>query len=542
MSQPLNPDDFDAYTSAGEPQGAVADLATDFDFDYFTGAGEAPIMLLATTVVATPKSSSDNFTFTDSTTLNAGPTSADHFIFREPGDVAAVRDKVSQTNISGAPPFTTYAVTLPTYLPQDFIFVSIDVDANAFALRNASATGWTQLSARRTDAFSHIVMYRRMNGDEGSTVTFTFDFSVISAGGEAVSISGVDMTFPFDGLADVADSSSNNTGFTTASVVTGRDYDLAVLSYFSSNSGGAVYVTPPAAVEEWNRTLFSGGRWDVGVDAQIPLAGTSTAYHVTYGTSGNYSYTFFILKSGNPFPPIIDILGAASDTFTLSQSESATTNTITSKSSSDSATETDDIAAQPRGDFDFGGLTEAGSVSASTPTAKSSSDTETLTDSGAVTTPVTPSSSDSATLSEGTSIDTTAPVSVQDNDGTTPFHLIEGYALTINVSASDSLAETENDGGPPGGGSPPPTDGGGTGSGGGPGIITTTGRLLGHHPVHSGVSIPGSGADRPSDGVPGDGGSSGSGTGGTSGPPAGGGGAPPPATPPVLTAEFTTSG
>ncbi len=540
MSQPLNPDDFDAFTGAGEPQGAVADLATDFDFDFFTGAGEPPIMLLATTVVATPKNSSDTFTFTDTTTLDTALSSADHFIFREPGDFAAIRDTVDQTNITGSS-FTTYVVTLPTYLPQDFVFVSLSLDAGAIALRRATAAGWTELSAARTDAFTHIVMYRRMIGTEGSTVTFTFDGTVSSIGGEAWSVSGVDMTFPFDGLTQVASSGVNNTGFTTPSIVTARDFDLAVLSWFSPASL-ITYISPPGAVEAWNRTIWSGGRWDIGATAQIPVAGTSTAFQISYGLASNYSYTYFILKSGNPYPPIIDIIGGASDTFTLSQTASAPTNTITSKSSSDSATETDDIATQPRGDFDFGGLTEDGAVVASTPTAKTDSDTETLTDSGVVAVPVTPSSSDSATMSEGTSIDTTDPVSVQDNDGTTPDHLLEGWAVEAQFTATDSFAETEDDGGPPGGGSPPPTDGGGTGSGGGPGIITTTGRLLGHHPVHSGVSIPGSGADRPSDGVPGDGGSSGSGTGGTSGPPAGGGGAPPPVTPPVLTAEFTTSG
>src|SRR5512142_1096752 len=43
----LNPDDFDAFTSAGEPILGLLGKTSDFAFDYFTSAAEPPRALVS---------------------------------------------------------------------------------------------------------------------------------------------------------------------------------------------------------------------------------------------------------------------------------------------------------------------------------------------------------------------------------------------------------------------------------------------------------------------------------------------------------------
>lgn len=387
------------------------------------------------------QTSSDAATLIDSAGIASTISSLDSITLKDnPGQVPFFIDKNSNQDSTNS---SSTTANLPTYVSGDLVIVILDLQSNSGTGTSASATGWTQLVASATNQYSLVVMYRIMNGTEGTSVNFTLSQSCSTKGLGAASYRGVDPINPIDlsnsGTGNGVIISSHN----ATSPISTNDNELAVLLN-NDQVGGFTITSSPTGVT--NRYFAQEGGFTYS-DSDISLitASSSVTFTITYTTSQvvDFQWCIALLNPINKTSKATIGLNS-SDSATLTSTESTASLTPTSKSDSDNAVVTDNIFTQPRGDFDLAGLTDLGSVSSFTPTSISGSDSATLTDAGSVTVPSTPSSSDSVTFTDsGAVVDVTSiQVQLQDNDVTAILTESDSLLALVNVSDGATLDDS----------------------------------------------------------------------------------------------------
>ena len=199
----------------------------------------------------------------------------------------------------GATGPTTYVVTLPTYTAGDLVLVQAALfNANGQSNNTLVATGWTQAdnaSAGTAGNHRQILMYRIMDGTEGTTVTFSFGGSVTN-------------------FIRVAARAGNWRGVSSGTVFDGANVSAAQLAFTASASVGPKSTTPAndllLAFFQWDTGFGSGTtpnfapstdgvveRWDSGGNIGFPYGDTceelAASAPGSYTIAGNWSENGF---------------------------------------------------------------------------------------------------------------------------------------------------------------------------------------------------------------------------------------------------------
>lgn len=206
----------------------------------------------------------------------------------------------------------TMVVTLPAHNTGDLIFAAVNLDAGSDPFpRTLSAPGWTVLPGQQSfDTYTHLVIYRVMDGTEGATVTFTVGGGDTLArfGGEIAVYRNTDPANPF--VASQTKSAAFtgiNTGWTTTAMTTTQAGQMAVMTALLSSSTSTNSYSPAGGSQRWLRATALANR-TIGLDNLITASGTSVTFSTSYGANLDYGWMAFLLTppsvAPTPAPPI----------------------------------------------------------------------------------------------------------------------------------------------------------------------------------------------------------------------------------------------
>jgi hypothetical protein len=157
---------------------------------------------------------------------------------------------------------TNQAVTLPTILPGDQVFIIIGYQANGDTLSFSGAGSWFHAGTDAINGVSNgLGVYTTVSTDGSeSGATTTFNFSVITKFAAIIaSYSGVQYNTPFGlGTPQYAISNASSTTSATSPAVSPVP-DSWVLEFFSSKSSTNASYSTPAGVTSRAQVFGTGG-------------------------------------------------------------------------------------------------------------------------------------------------------------------------------------------------------------------------------------------------------------------------------------------
>lgn len=228
-------------------------------------------------------------------TISAGSASASQGRVLRPATIVLAARLAQTTQTVQA---TTFPVTLPAYQAGNLVLLIVNIyqvrDLNS---RTASIPGWTTVTqSSRGPAQFLYVLYRVMDGSEGTSATVTFSATVDVVGCEAATYSGVSMGSPVSGTP-VGGGVKNvsNTGFTTTTIVTTAAKQMAIMAAVVQPGPGSITSTPAGATTEW---WFPASDADENVEADLLVTdtGTSIAFTLSCDISTTYSWLVMLLN------------------------------------------------------------------------------------------------------------------------------------------------------------------------------------------------------------------------------------------------------